>query len=52
MKMKERARATGGLVLFLCVVGAGCAPEKPRPSNVPNILIVTLDTVRADHVSF
>jgi len=51
MRMMERAGATGFLVLILGVVGTGCAQEKPRLSEAPNILIVTLDTVRADHVS-
>jgi len=51
MRIVERAGATGFLVVVLGGVGAGCAPERPLPSNAPNILIVTLDTVRADHVS-
>jgi len=51
IRVQGRALATGFLVLVLGGVGAGCAPERPRPSNAPNILIITLDTVRADHVS-
>ena len=34
--------------IALCLLGAGCAPEPPAPAN---LLLVSLDTTRADHLS-
>jgi len=38
------------LVSLLVVLSAGCAPEKPAAAPRPSILLVTLDTTRADAV--
>ncbi|MSR62802.1 MAG: hypothetical protein EXS08_10205 [Planctomycetes bacterium] len=42
-----------GLVLSLsCVASAlgACSPAAPRPSGRPNVVLICLDTVRADHL--
>jgi arylsulfatase A-like enzyme len=39
-------------LLFTAVVSAGCAPDcaPPRGESRPNVILVTIDTLRADHL--
>ncbi|MBI1852702.1 MAG: sulfatase [Planctomycetes bacterium] len=46
--MKLRRRATAGAASLL-LVGSSCAPPKPHATG-PSLLLVTLDTVRADRL--
>lgn len=42
-------RATGAAALLLLLVGAGC--DRPAAPTAKNLVVVTLDTVRRDHLS-
>ena len=41
-----RSAVPGVVLLLLAVASAGCGPEPPRP----NIVLVSLDTLRPDHL--
>jgi arylsulfatase A-like enzyme len=43
--------AIAGVGAALLAIGARCAVEEPAPAARPNVLLVTLDTTRADHTS-
>src|SRR5262249_43705128 len=38
------------LLVGLLAVGAACAGQGGRPTERPNVLLVTIDTQRADHL--
>jgi arylsulfatase A-like enzyme len=42
-------RRSASVAVLVAVLGAGCARRAPAPP--PNVVLVTLDTVRADHLS-
>jgi arylsulfatase A-like enzyme/Flp pilus assembly protein TadD len=50
-KVRRAARNGLGLFFWLAAVGAGCAGRAPAPPATPaNVLIVTIDTLRADRI--
>jgi arylsulfatase A-like enzyme len=45
-------RSSLSIAASLLMLAAGCGPAaEPAPERLPNLLVVTLDTVRADHLS-
>lgn len=41
----------GGWLLLACAFGlCACSPEHPRPTNARNLLLITVDTLRADRL--
>lgn len=38
------------LLLGLCLVVPACGPDAPDASGKPNVLVITIDSLRADHV--
>jgi choline-sulfatase len=48
--MTSRDRLRGAAFVALAAVVAACAPA--RPARLPNVVIVLLDAVRADHLPF
>jgi len=47
--------AATALLLITAAVGVGCSPEsqtKPDPAPRPNFVLIVIDTLRADHLSF
>ncbi|HLA76544.1 MAG TPA: sulfatase [Vicinamibacteria bacterium] len=44
-----RARLGPALVVLILVVGCACARRAPAP---PNLVLITVDTLRADHLGF
>jgi arylsulfatase A-like enzyme len=49
--VSSRVAQRTAAVLAAFVVLAGCRPRPEPPPRPPNVLVVTLDTVRADHLS-
>lgn len=48
-----RRSCWGAAALFLALAGLACAPAPPptpAPGNRPNILLISIDTLRADHL--
>lgn len=51
MRMRARLRRAGTLLLSLCPAAVGCGPRPPAaPPPRPNVLLVTIDTLRADRL--
>lgn len=48
--MKRRA-AVALIACFVSVAGSGCAAKAPETQRPPNLLLISIDALRADHLS-
>lgn len=50
--MTSRAIAAAGLIFAVVLGAASCSPRPVRLEERPNILLIVIDTLRADHLPF